>query len=153
MFGWFGRKNGRDGKARTGGERVGVAFVGDGYRRAYAKQPLEGRVEVAAELASDRRVHLLPEVSPEVIALDCASEGVNPLVALPKLAEITGRPRIVALVDGQGADGIEEENLTETLVSLGADATANIRDAHAVVEAILPGVPRTPRDRRTLAAA
>lgn len=143
MFGLWGREAERDGAAT-----VSVALIGDGYRRSYVRQLLDGRVRVDAELVSDRRAHMLAEVGPAVVVLDCASEGVNPLLALPRLAGIEGSPRVVALTDGSVAHALDPR----ALAPLGADATADIRDGHAVVEAVLPGDTRRRRGR-TLAAA
>lgn len=56
MFGLSGRK-GAESDAATS-----VTLVGEGYRRSYVKHLLGGRARVA-ELASDRRAHLLAENS------------------------------------------------------------------------------------------
>ena len=111
-----------------------VVLVGEGYRRAYAKHllehPLADHVKVVGELASGRRVELLSELEPEVVILDCASEGINPLTVLPRLAALEGSPRVVALVDGYPAhDG-------RTLLDLGADVIADVQDPHALSEAV-----------------
>ena len=111
-----------------------VVLVGEDYRRAYAKHllehPLADHVKVVGELASGRRVELLSELEPEVVILDCASEGINPLTVLPRLAALEGSPRVVALVDGYPAhDG-------RTLLDLGADVIADVQDPHALSEAV-----------------
>lgn len=123
---------------------LSVVLVGGGYRRAFAKRllkhPLAGRVKVVGELASGRRVELLSELElelePEAVVLDCASEGINPLTLLPRLAALEGHPRIIALMDG--AANLEEQ----TLLDLGADVVADIQDPHALVEAVLLHDPR-----------
>lgn len=82
---------------------------------------------------------------------NCASEGVNPLLSLPKLADLEGSPRVVALTDGPVSHGLDPN----ALLSLGADA--DIGDPLAVVEAVFPGgstgAPHRRRRRRALAAA
>lgn len=129
---------------------VTVALIGEGYRRSYVKDLIDGRVEIAAELATDRRARMLAEIGPEVVVLDCASEGTNPLLALPKLSGLEGSPRVVALTDNSVSHGLD----ADTLISLGADATADIRDPRAVAEAVLPTGTEPPRSRnRVLAAA
>lgn len=65
-----------------------VDLIGEGYRRAYVQHLLGDRAKVEAELVSDKRAHLLAEMGPEVVVLDCASGGVNPLLALSKLADL-----------------------------------------------------------------
>lgn len=143
MFG-LRKRNSGSGAATT------VALIGEGYRRSYVKGLLDGRVEISAELASDRRAHLLVEIRPDIIILDCASEGTNPLLALPKLSELEGSPRIVALTDGSVSPGLE----ADILLSLGADVTADIGDPRAVAEAVLRTGTEPPRPRhRVLAAA
>lgn len=144
MFGLSRRVEERSGAAVT------VALIGAGYRRSYVKGLIGGRVEISAELASDRRAHLLAEIRPEVIVLDCASEGTNPLLALPRLSELEGSPRIVALTDGSVSPALD----TDVLLSLGADATADIRDSRAIVGAIFSTGTEPPRpSNRVLAAA
>lgn len=144
MFGLSRRVEERSGAAVT------VALIGEGYRRSYVKGLIGGRVEVAAELASGRRAHLLAEIRPDVVVLDCASGGTNPLLALPQLSGLEGSPRVVALTDGSVSPGLD----ADALISLGADATADIRDPRAVAEAVLPTGTEPPRHRhRTLAAA
>lgn len=139
---------------RSSGAAVTVALIGEGYRRSYVKDLLGGRVEISAELASGRRAHLLAEIRPDVIVLDCASGDMNPLLALPQLSGLEGSPRVVALTDGSFSSGLD----ADALISLGADATADIRDPRAIAEAVAGAVPPTgtepPRHRhRTLAAA
>lgn len=128
---------------------LSVVLVGEGYRRAFAKRllkhPLAGRVKVVGELASGRRVELLSELEPEAVVLDCASEGINPLTLLPRLAALEGHPRIIALMDG--AANLEEQ----TLLDLGADVVADIQDPHALVEAVFLHDPlggHSPEDTR-----
>lgn len=142
MFGFRRRDN--QGKGDAAAETVSVALIGEGYRRSYVKRLLGGRVEITAELASDRRAHLLAELSPSVVVFDCASGGVNPLLSLPRLSKLGGSPRVVALTDGAIADGPG----TAALHSLGADAVADIRDRRAVTEAILPNGAEPPGHRR-----
>lgn len=126
------------GKEKTAKESaLRVALIGEDYRRDYLKRQLGGRIEVAGELAADRRVDLLAEVEPEVVIVDCGSRGVNPLATLPLLAVLEGCPRIIALWDvclaGAGKD---------VLSDLGADAVAVLRDASAVARALgLDGQP------------
>lgn len=60
-----------------------VDLIGEGYRRAYVQHLLGDRAKVEAELVSGKRAHLLAEMGPEVVVLDCASGGVNPPLALP----------------------------------------------------------------------
>lgn len=140
-------------RARESGDAVvTVAVIGEGYRRSYVKDLLGDRTRVAAELASDRRVHLLAEIDPGIIVLDCASDGTNPLLALPQLSRLEGSPRVVALTDGSVSLGLD----ADVLLSLGADATADIRDPRAVAEAVAEVVLRTgtePPSHRVLAAA
>ena len=126
-----------------------IVLVGEGYRRAYAKHllehPLTDHVRVVGELASGRRVELISELEPEAVVLDCASEGINPLAVLPRLAALEGSPRVVALVDGAAA--LDER----VLLDLGADVIADIRDPHALSEAVLLHDPlgvRSPEDTR-----
>ena len=145
MFGLLRRTKERSGAAVT------VALIGEGYRRSYVKGLLDGRVEISAELASDRRAHLLAEIRPDVVILDCASEGTNPLLALPRLSELEGPPRVVALTDGPVSPGLD----ADALLSLGADVTADIGEPRAVAEAVLfrTGTePPRPRDRVLTAA-
>lgn len=135
---------------------LSVVLVGEGCRRAYAKHllshPLAGCVQVVGELASGRRVELLSELDPETVILDCASEGINPLTILPRLAALEG-PRVVALVDGS------TEFDRRALLDLGADAVADIRDPHALADAAHPREPHgdhSPKDtqrNKHLAAA
>ena len=145
MFGlWRGKKQKMSEEAA-----LPVVLVGEGYRRAYAKHllehPLADHVKVVGELASGRRVELLSELEPEVVVLDCASEGINPLTVLPRLVALEGSPRVVALVDGYPAhDG-------RTLLDLGADAVADIRDPYALANAICSPGPlggHSPEDTR-----
>lgn len=146
MFGLSKRAKERSGAV------VAVALIGEGYRRSYVKDLLGGRVGIAAELASDRRAHMLAEVGPEVVVLDCASGGVNPLLALPRLSGLEGSPRVVALTDASVSPGLD----ADALLSLGADATADIRDPRAVVGAIFSTGTEPPRcggGRRALVAA
>ena len=132
-----------------------VVLVGEGYWRAYAKQLLEHQladhVKVVGELASGRRVELLSELEPEVVVLDCASEGINPLAVLPRLAALEGSPRVVALVDGAAAFS------ERALLDLGADAVADIRDPYALANAICSPGPlggHSPEDtRRSMSVA
>ena len=126
-----------------------VALIGEGYRRAYVRHLLGERAKVEAELVSDKRAHMLAEIGPEVVVLDCASEGTNPLLALPKLLELEGSPRVVVLTDGSVSRGLD----ADVLRSLGADAAADIRDPRAVVAAVLPGGETPPRRRRRALAA
>lgn len=138
---------------RSSGAAITVALIGEGYRRSYVKDLLGGRVEISAELASGRRAHLLAETQPHVIVLDCASGGMNPLLTLPLLSELEGSPHIVALTDSSVSSGLD----ADILLSLGADAAADIRDPRAVAEAVagavLPAGTEPPRHRhRTLAA-
>lgn len=142
MFGLSKRAN------KSGEAVVTVVLIGEGYRRSYVKRLLDNRARVAAELASDRRVHMLAEVGPEVVVLDCASEGVNPLLALPRLSGLEGSPRVVALTDGSVSHGLD----ADVLISLGADATADILDPRAFAEAVLPTGTK-PSRHRALAAA
>ena len=128
---------------------LSVVLIGEGYRRAHAKHllkhPLAGRVKVVGELASGRRVELISELEPEAVILDCASEGINPLAVLPRLAAIGGSLRVVALVDGSAAP---EER---ALLDLGADAVADIQDPHALARAVGPHDPlgdHSPEDTR-----
>lgn len=132
------------------GEVVSVALIGEGYRRAYVKNLLGDRVVVAAELTSDRRAEMLSEVSPETVILDYASESVNPLLALQKLAALDGSPRIVTLMDGSVSRRLDED----VLVSLGADAWADIQDSRAVISAVSPTgtEPSLPPHRTPVAA-
>lgn len=143
MFGLRGRKKDEGGAATT------VALIGEGHRRAYVRRLLGDRVGVGAELASDRRAHMLAEIGPGVVVLDCASEGINPLLALPKLAELGGSPRVVALTDGSVLPGPG----ADALALLGADATADIRDARGVISAVLPTGAEPPTRRCTLPVA
>ena len=139
----------RNGKQNSVEADLPVALVGEGYRRAYAKNllehPLADHVKVVGELASGKRVELLSELDPDVVILDCASEGINPLAVLPRLAALEGSPRVVALVDGSTAP---EER---ALLDLGADVIADIQDPHALPEAIRLHEPfggRLPKDTR-----
>lgn len=145
MFGLSKRARESSGAVAT------MVLIGDGYRRSYVKRLLGGRAVVVAELASDRRAHLLAEIRPDVIVLDCASGGINPLLTLPRLSELEGSPRVVALTDGSVSPGLD----ADSLLSLGADVTADIGDPRAVAEAVLfqTGTePPRPRNR-VLAAA
>lgn len=113
---------------------LSVILIGEGYRRARAKRllkhPLADHVSVVGELASGRRVELISELGPETVVLDCASEGINPRAILPRLADLEGSPRVVALVDGSTElDG-------RALLDLGADVIADIRDPHALAEVV-----------------
>jgi DNA-binding NarL/FixJ family response regulator len=144
MFGLSRRKD------EGSGKRIGVALIGEGYRRGYVRNLLGDRVKVKAEFVSNRRAYLLEEVCPEVVVLDCASEGINPFLSLPKLAELGGSPRVVALTDRSVSRVLD----ADALALLGADATADIRDARGVIEAVLDGGTQPPRDgRRALAVA
>lgn len=144
MFGLSRRAKERSSAAVT------VALIGEGYRRSYVKGLLDGRVGISAELASDRRAHLLAEIRLDIIILDCASKGTNPLLTLPKLSELEGSPRVVALTDGPVSPGLD----ADILLSLGADVTADIGDPQAVAEALLRTGTEPPRPRhRVLAAA
>ncbi len=142
MFGLRERKSG-------GGAATRVALIGEGYRRAHVRHLLGDRARVEAELVSDKRAHMLAEIGPEVVVLDCASEGVNPLLTLPKLADLDGSPRIVALTDGSVFQGLD----ADALISLGADATPDIRDPRGVSEAVLSTNTRPPTRRHSLAVA
>ena len=138
--GWPPVARGKEKAARNPALRV--VLIGEDYRRDYLKRLLAGRIEVAAELAADWRVDLLPEVAPEVVILDCGSRGVNPLLTLPLLAVLEGCPRIVALSDvclaGAGKD---------VLADLGADAVAVLQDPSAVAGVLgLAGEPTTEKD-------
>ena len=145
MFGFWGR-----GTAEKDVAVTTVALIGEGYRRAYVQHLLGDRAKVEAELVSDKRAHMLAEMAPEVVVLDCASEGVNPLLALSKLTDLGGSPRIVALTDGSVSHGLDADALT----SLGADACADIRDPQGVIEAVLStGTEPPTHRRRTLAVA
>lgn len=106
-----------------------VVLIGEGHRRAYLKHLLGDRAKIAGELASDRRVELLAEVGPEVVIVDCASRGINPLITLPRLSALKG-PRIVALTD------VPPELDGDILPGLGADVAAYIRDPLAIVRAV-----------------
>lgn len=64
-----------------------VALIGEGYRWADGQHLLGHRTKVMAELVSDRRAHMLAEMGPEVVVLDCASEDTNSLLAPSKLAD------------------------------------------------------------------
>ena len=126
-----------------------VVLVGEGYRRAYAKHllehPLADQVSVVGELASGRRVELISELAPEAVILDCASEGINPLAILPRLAVLKGSPRVVALVDGSTA--LDER----ALLDLRADVIADVQDPHGLSEAVRLHDPlgsRSPEDTR-----
>lgn len=145
MFGFW-----RQGMEEKDVAATTVALIGEGYRRAYVQHLLGDRAKVGAELASCKRAYMLAEIGPEVVVLDCASEGINPLLALPKLADLGGTPRIVALTDGSVSHGLDED----ALASLGADACADIRDPQAVIEAVLQTDTEPPTHRRrTLAVA
>lgn len=145
MFGFWRRETAEKAVAATT-----VALIGEGYRRAYVQYLLGDRAKVEAELVTDRRTHMLAELGPEVVVLDCASEGINPLLALSKLANLGGSPRIVVLTDGSVSHGLDED----ALVSLGAYATADIRDPQGVIEAVLQtGAEPPTHRRRTLARA
>lgn len=161
MFGLWGREK------KGGGATTTVALIGEGYRTGYVRNLLGDRVRVEAELPSDRRVRMLAEVGPEVVVLDCASEGVNPLLSLRRLAALrgspvgspVGSPRVVALTDRAVSRVLDADDLA----LLGACATADIRDPRGVIEAVLPtgagptGSPVTgpepPRHRSALAGA
>ena len=141
---WRGRE-----QNEVEGAALSIVLVGEDYRRAHAKRllehPLAGRVEVVGELVSGRRVELLAELEPEAVILDCASEGINPLTVLPRLAALGGSPRVVALMDGPTMPD------ARALLDLGADAVADIRDPHALAEAVYPTDPlggHSPEDVR-----
>ena len=127
MFGFW--KLMKESKTNSGALRV--AMIGESHRRDYLKHSLAGHIEVVGELVSDRRVELLTDVDPEVVILDCGSQGVNPLATLPRLAALAGSPRVVALT---------EISLTGTgehvLIDLGADQVADIRDSSAIARAL-----------------
>ena len=80
---------------------------------------------------SDRRVELLADVEPEVVILDCGSQGVNPLATLPRLAALTGSLRVVALTETSLTGTVEH-----VLIDLGADQVADIKDSSAVARAL-----------------
>lgn len=112
----------------TGNTAPRVAIVGDYDRRAFVKHLLGNRVTVVGELASDRKVHLLAEVAPEIVFLVCGSEHVNALNSLPRLAMLPGDPLIVALTAGT-----YEAELTERVLrAYGADRVFATGDTRAL---------------------
>jgi DNA-binding NarL/FixJ family response regulator len=109
-----------------------VILIAAPARRDTIKQLLlaDRQLDVVGELSSAASLHLVAQLAPDIIILDCAAPQVNPLVVLPQLRAHTYAPQIIALSATNAAD---EGTL---LRALGATACAILDQPGALTEAL-----------------
>jgi DNA-binding response OmpR family regulator len=86
------------------------------------------QLELVGRIISAGGLHLVAQIAPDIIILDCAAPQINPLVALSELRATTDAPQIIALGAGAG-----ERSL---LRALGATAYAILDQPGSLLEAL-----------------
>lgn len=96
-----------------------VILIAAPARRDMLKQLLtQLQLDLVGELTTATSLHLIAQLAPDIVILDCAAPQINPLVVLPLLRAHTRAAQIVAL----SASNIAAER--SLLRALGATAIA-----------------------------
>jgi DNA-binding NarL/FixJ family response regulator len=90
--------------------------------------------EVVGKIISAGGLHLVGNIAPDIIILDCAAPQINPLIALPELCTSPSAPQIIALGVGAGERSLlralgaaayaisdQPESLQEALAAIGVN--------------------------------
>lgn len=76
---------------------INLLIVADTERRAWLRAEIAavGGVAIAGEIAEAAALRLVPALAPDVVLLDGAAAGLNPLLALTSLCALPDAPRVV----------------------------------------------------------
>jgi DNA-binding NarL/FixJ family response regulator len=112
-------------------DRTTAILIGDADIRGQTRAALEAAcgVEIVGELTAyeERHARFLAALAPEIVILDMAAAGLDPVRVLTNLRELPARPRVIAVApDGAKSTWIARE--------LGA--TAVVETAHALRQAV-----------------
>lgn len=109
-----------------------VIIIAAPARRDTIKQLLlaDRQFDLLGELTTATSLHLIAQLGPDIVILDCATPAINPLVVLPELRANTPVPQIIAL----GANSTAAER--SFLRALGAAAYATLDQPGSLAEAL-----------------
>ena len=108
-----------------------VILIAAPARRDILKQLLTRlQLDLVGELTAATSLHLIAQLAPDIVVLDCAAPQINPLVVLPQLRAHTRAAQIIALSASNTAG---ERALLRTL---GATAYASLDQPGSLPEAL-----------------
>src|SRR5690349_3623456 len=103
--------------------RTTAMLIGDADIRMQSRdalQPLR-EVEILGELTAfeERHARFVDELAPEIVVLDLAATGLNPLRVFDRIDQMTTKPRVIAVAP----NGIVNKNLAHELGAASVVAT------------------------------
>ena len=109
-----------------------VISIAPAARQGIIKQLLhaERQLDLVGELTTATSMHLVAQLAPDIVILDCAAPQINPLVVLSQLRAHARAPQIITL----GAHNTAGER--SLLRALGAAAYAVLEQPGSLAEAL-----------------
>lgn len=113
-----------------------LILIGDADRRQQVKRLLRQRrdLHISGEIGEAQALHLVEQLTADIILLDCATYDINALTVLPWLKSLPNKSRVIVL----GANGTATER--RLLIELGAAAYATLDVPQTLID-VLPASP------------